>query len=94
MIEKKTVTGAITVLEDGQIQLRTDTVFLDDGVEVARTYHRRVLEPNNDTSALSDARLKAVASAVWTKAVVDEFIRKRNAATSAPPVPPAAPVKG
>jgi len=64
-LEKRLEVGVVTVLADGQLQVREDTVYLDNGVEVARTFHRRVLEPSlTDTPA--DPLVRAVASVVWT----------------------------
>ena len=65
------------VLEDGQIQVRKVTHVLKDGVGIGQQYHRHVLEPGQDTAGESD-RVKAVATAVWTKEVVDEFKAKKE----------------
>jgi hypothetical protein len=59
----------ISVLEDGQVQLREDTVVEEDGAELTRLYHRRVLEPGDDVSKF-DNRLRAVCAVVWTADVV------------------------
>lgn len=77
MITKKLVTGAITVLEDGQLQLREDTIILDDDKEITRLFHRRVLEPGNDVSN-EDKKIKAISQIVWTPEVIDEFKRKKS----------------
>ena len=66
------------VLEDGQIQVRKITRVLKDGIEIAHNYHRHVIEPGQDTAKEAD-RVKAVATAVWTKEVVDEFKAKKEA---------------
>jgi len=71
-LEKKTVTGQIEVGELGTIGLRTDTVVLDDGVELNRSFHRKVLAPNADVSG-EDAKVQAVAAAVWTDEVVEQY---------------------
>lgn len=65
------------VLEDGQIQVRKVTRVLKDGVEIAKQYHRSVLEPGADTTAQVD-KVKAVSAAVWTKEVVDEYVAKKK----------------
>ena len=77
-LEKKVVIGAITVQEDGQVAVRRDTVILDNGVEVSRAYHRHVLAPGDKTSA-EDARVKAVARAVWDAKTIADFEAKRQA---------------
>ncbi len=60
------------------IQVRTATVIKEDGVELSRTFHRKILDPgrldasNNlidtDLSA-EDADVKAICEAAWTTAV-------------------------
>lgn len=80
MITEKFVIGLMSVLEDGQIQLRTDRVVLDhDGTEISRTYHRQVLEPGQDVSESPDTRLKAVTATVWTPDVVQAYETKKAA---------------
>ncbi len=60
------------VLEDGQIQVKRVTHILKDGVEIAKTLHRHVLAPGDDTKA-QNPRVAAVATAVWDQATVDKF---------------------
>tara|TARA_R100000656_G_scaffold72381_1_gene54027 strand:- start:69 stop:317 length:249 start_codon:yes stop_codon:yes gene_type:complete len=67
LTERKEI-GSIEVLPMGQIQVRTDTVIERDGVEISRTYHRRVVVPDADTSN-EDQRVKDVANTVHTPAV-------------------------
>ena len=64
------------------IQVRTATVIKEDGVELSRSFHRRVLDPgtldgsdnlvDTNTSAES-AEIKGIASTVWTQAVKDAW---------------------
>ena len=60
--------GSINVLPMGQIQVRTDTIIEKDGVELSRSYHRHVVEPDNDC-ANEDQRVKDIASVVHTPVV-------------------------
>lgn len=53
-ITKRTETGQRTVLPDGVIWVRTDTVLEEDGVEISRTFHRHVLAPGDDFSVEAD----------------------------------------
>ena len=78
-LTKKTVTGQIEVGELGTIGLRTDTVVLDDGVEISRNFHRKVLAPNDDVTG-EDAKVQAVANAVWTDEVVAAWSAAQAAA--------------
>ena len=50
------------------IQCRTATIVKEDGVELSRSFHRRVLTPDMDVSG-EDAEIKALASALWTDEV-------------------------
>tara|TARA_R100000988_G_scaffold38473_1_gene19216 strand:+ start:509 stop:760 length:252 start_codon:yes stop_codon:yes gene_type:complete len=50
------------------LQVRTDTIVKEDGVELSRKYHRHVLAPDADITN-EHADIKAVANAVWTDAV-------------------------
>ena len=78
-LSKQTVTGQIEVGENGSIGVRTDTVVTDDGVELSRTYHRKVLAPGDDVSG-EDAKVQAVASAVWTDEVKAAYAAAQAAA--------------
>jgi len=83
-LEKKTVTGQIEVGELGTIGLRTDTVVLDDGNEISRSFHRKVLAPGDDVSG-EDAKVQAVAGAVWTTEVVEQYAAAQAANEPAAP---------
>tara|TARA_R110000751_G_scaffold257893_1_gene357363 strand:+ start:929 stop:1186 length:258 start_codon:yes stop_codon:yes gene_type:complete len=79
---KQQITGQIEVGELGTIGLRTDTVVLDDGVEISRNFHRKVLSPGDDVTG-EDAKVQAVANAVWTTEVVAAFVASQAAAEPA-----------
>ena len=81
-LEKQTVTGQIEVGENGSLGIRSDTIVLDDGVEISRNFHRKVLAPNDDVSG-EDAKVQAVASAVWTDEVVAAYVAAQAAAAPA-----------
>ena len=76
-LSKVTVVDKIEVLEKGQVQVRTATRVLEDGVELSSSFHRHVVEPSiktGDTWADTDisgedARVQAIATATWTSAV-------------------------
>ena len=78
MLTERTEFGMISLLADGQIQIRTDTIIERDGVEVSRMYHREVLDPSLgiDTSNY-DARIQQMISIFWTP----EIIEKRKKAS-------------
>ena len=59
------------------VQVATDTIIKEDGVELSRNRHRHVLHPDMDISA-EDAEVQAVANAVWTDAVKSAWIDFNN----------------
>jgi hypothetical protein len=76
-LSKVTVVDKIEVLEKGQVQVRTATRVLEDGVELSSSFHRHVVVPSTkasgswadtDTSG-EDARVQAIATATWTSSV-------------------------
>jgi|TARA_R100000458_G_C8176567_1_gene175117 hypothetical protein len=47
------------------VQVRTDTIIKEDGVELSRKYHRHVLAPDADITN-EHAEVKAICNTVWT----------------------------
>ena len=72
MLEKLSVIDKIEILEDGQIQVRRADKIMEDGVEIAKTYHRHVLAPGDDVTG-QDKRVSDVAGVVWTADIVKEY---------------------
>ena len=78
-LTKETQIGKIEVVgKYKSVQVRTDTVVIEDDVELTRKYHRHALQPgtldgsNNlvDTDISGEnAEIQAVCNAVWTDAV-------------------------
>ena len=67
------------------VQVRTATVIKEDGKELSRSFHRKVLHPGTldasdnlvDTNLSSeDADVKAICEAAWTSAVKDAWKAK------------------
>ncbi len=54
--------------EHRHMQLREATVIKDDGVEIARSFHRKVIAPD-ESVASETAEIKRIAAAVWTEEV-------------------------
>lgn len=63
MLTKETAVDLIEVVGQN-VQVRTATVISEEGVELAKTYHRHVLQPGDDLTD-QDRKVAAVASAVW-----------------------------
>ena len=76
-LTKVTVVDKIEVLEKGQVQVRTATRVMEDGVELSSSFHRHVVVPSVKTGDTwgdtdisgEDARVQAIATATWTSAV-------------------------
>ena len=81
-ITKETIEDKIEIVgEHKNIQIRTATVIKEDGVELTRSFHRRVLdcissEKDGDTWTHTDtnvsaesAEVQGIATAVWTTTV-------------------------
>ncbi len=75
MLEKKLVIDQIEVLRSGTIQVRRADLIIEDGKEIAKTYHRHCLAPGDDLAG-QDERVSAVAQAVWTPEVIKEYKKK------------------
>ena len=88
-ITKETVEDKIEIVGDYKaIQIRTATVIKEDGVELTRSFHRKVLEcvsssydgsswTHTDTDVSGEStEVQGIATAVWTDAVKTA---KRNA---------------
>jgi hypothetical protein len=76
-LTKEIVVDKIEVLEMGQVQVRTATRVLEDGVALSSSFHRHVVEPSTKTYGSwgdtdisgEDARVQAIATATWTAEV-------------------------
>ena len=68
-ITKETQIGKIEVVgKYKSVQVRTDTVVMEDGEELSRKYHRHALSPD---AVITDehSEVQAVCNAVWTDEV-------------------------
>lgn len=65
---EETVVSKTEVLELGQIQVQTEYRVLKDGVVIARSFSRHVLEPGDDLTN-QHGKVAAIAKAVWTDEV-------------------------
>jgi len=72
-ITKETQIGKIEVVgKYKSVQVRTDTVVMEDGEELSRKYHRHSLAPDADITN-EHSEVQAVCNAVWTQAVRDAY---------------------
>ena len=66
-------------LEDGQIQVKTRTVILRDGVEISSTNHRHVVDVGDDVSG-EDQSIQDIAAGLHTPARISARAAARAAA--------------
>ena len=81
-ITKTTENDKIEVVQKWNIQVRTATVIKEDGTELTRSFHRKVLVPGTlDASdnlvatniSGEDADVQAICNAAWTTQVKADF---------------------
>ena len=88
-LTKETVVDKIEVLEMGQVQVRTATRVMEDGVQLSSSFHRHTIEPSTKTGDTwgdtdisgEDARVQAIATATWTSAVKTAYQEMIDAQT-------------
>ena len=72
-ITKETQIGKIEVVgKYKSVQVRTDTVVIEDGEELSRKYHRHALMPD---AVITDehTEVQAVCNAVWTDEIKSAY---------------------
>ena len=81
-ITKTTENDKIEVVKKWNVQVRNATVIKEDGVELTRSFHRKVLVPGTlDASdnlvetniSGEDADVQAICNAAWTSQVKTDF---------------------
>ena len=72
-ITKETQIGKIEVVgQYKSVQVRTDTVVMEDGEELSRKYHRHALLPDAVITG-EHTEVQAVCNAVWTDKVKADY---------------------
>lgn len=82
-LKEVSVIDKIEVLELGGIQVRRKDKVLKDGVEIAATFHRHVVNPGDDLTN-EDPKVIAVAAALWTEEVIAAYQAHIASTTSTP----------
>jgi len=88
-LTKETVIDRIEVGEDSQLQIRTATRVMEDGVQLSSSFHRHVLAPSTKVSGSwadtdisgEDARVQTIANATWTAEVKTAYQNMVDAQT-------------
>lgn len=84
-LEKTIVDDKIEIVTDYKhLQIRTATIVSEDGTELSRSFHRRVLHPDADVSSES-AEIQGIAAAVWTDDVKSAWQTFQEAQANARP---------
>ena len=71
-ITEKNITDVIEILENNTIQIRNANIIERDGIEIAKTYHRHVINPLDDLTN-EDAKVQTIANALWTEEVINNY---------------------
>jgi hypothetical protein len=71
-LTEKQIIDKIELVENNSIQIRTCTIITRYDLEIARTYHRRVLSPGDNVST-EDLRVQSIANVIWTDDVVNKY---------------------
>ena len=81
-LTKSTENDKIEVVKKWNVQVRTATVIKEDGKELSRSFHRKVLQPGTldasdnlvDTNISGeDADVQAICNAAWTTQVKADY---------------------
>lgn len=79
MLTEETEVDKIEVVTQYNIlQVRTATIVKKDGVEIARSFHRHLVQPGDDLTG-QDSKVVAIANAVHTPEIIGAFQEKRAA---------------
>ena len=87
MLEKEIINDKIEVVQTGNgypvIQVRTATIIKDDGEEISRNFHRRVVTLGDDFLAEQDADVMKIIQAVFTAEAQAAYAAAAAAAAAA-----------
>jgi hypothetical protein len=71
-ITEQTVVDKIEVMENGVVQVRQANRIIKDGVQIAQSFHRYALFPEQDIS-VQPANVQAICNATWTPEVISAY---------------------
>tara|TARA_S200000501_G_scaffold256647_1_gene240498 strand:- start:121 stop:384 length:264 start_codon:yes stop_codon:yes gene_type:complete len=80
-LTKENIEDKIEIVDCGDwkvIQVRTATVIKDDGLEVTRTFHRKVVQPT-DTISNESAEVQGIAALIFTDSAKTAFTEAQAA---------------
>jgi hypothetical protein len=62
----------IEIIGDYTIQVRNATIIEKDGVELTRTFDRRIVDPITDLTD-EDPKVIAIANALWNAEIIEQY---------------------
>ena len=72
-ITKKIENDKYEIVSDFKhIQIRERIIIEEDGVEISRSWHRRIITPNDDVSSETE-EIQGLANSLWTQSVKDAW---------------------
>jgi DNA-binding transcriptional LysR family regulator len=71
-ITKSTAVDQVTVTENGTVLYREATRVIEDGNEIAKTFHRTSLTPGQDLAG-QPANVVAICNVAWTPEVISAY---------------------
>ena len=74
-LEKSEMNDKLEIVDVGSwkvLQVRTATVIKDDGTEISRNFHRRVITPGDDWSS-EDAEIKTICDTIMTTERIEAY---------------------
>jgi len=69
----------LEILPNGIIQVQDIRIIMDEGVEISRSHHRKVIDVDDDIINESP-RIKAIAPQIWTAQIKAARISEKAAA--------------
>jgi hypothetical protein len=72
---KETVVDQITVLENGIVLVRENTIVKENGVEISKNYQRNSFLPGQDVSS-EPINVQNICIAAWTPEVIAAYKNK------------------
>lgn len=85
MLREEFITDKIEIMDDGEIRVRRARRIYDGDTLIAQTYHREpALMPGDDVTE-ADERVRRIAQATWTPAVITAHAERQARAEAALP---------
>ena len=82
-LEKTEINDKLEIVDVGSwktLQVRTATVIKDDGVEISRNFHRRVISPGDDWSS-EESEIKTICDMIMTAERINAFKAAQESST-------------